>query len=162
MAGDGLVYLSELEDLRETFENINTAAVRDVTQRIINEMAEEVARRAYVDAPKDTHELANSIMVVYGDLEARVVANAPHAAFVEFGTWSHNVLNPQPGTYTIRPKKPGGVLRFTGNDGRPVFTKKVEHPGIKAQPFLGPANASVIDEFAHRIGRVGVMLVVDG
>lgn len=162
MTNGDLVYLSELTDLRDALLYAASPKMDEYTDRIVFQMAEQVAVRAYELAPKKTGELANSIYIEYGNQEARVIAGAPYAAFVEFGTWSHNVLDPKPGTYTIRPKKPGGVLRFTGSDGRPVFTTKVEHPGVKAQPFLGPANAEVLEDFAAQIGNVGVMLVVDG
>lgn len=161
MADGNLVYMSELTDLRDAFLHAASPQMDEVTNRIVAQMAEQVAVRAYELAPKKTGELANSIYIEYGDREARVIAGAPYAAFVEFGTWSHNVLNPKPGTYTIRPKKPGGVLRFTGSDGRPVFTKKVEHPGVRAQPFLGPANAEVLDDFEAQIGNAAVLLLVD-
>lgn len=154
-----LVYMQDLQRFSEVLEQSADAA-DDVTTRIIYMMAEEIAKAAYNNAPKDTGELANSITVRYGRREAQVVATAPHAAFVEFGTWSHNVLDPKPGTYTIRPKRPGGVLRFTGKDGQVVYTKKVEHPGIKPQPFLAPAHQEVMDRYVGTLANAAVLMVM--
>lgn len=160
-SGD-IVYMTDLMEFADVLEHAGGATAEDVTTQVIHSMGDEVAALAYQYAAKDTNELANSIEVEHGQRTSRVYATAPHAAFVEFGTWSHNVLSPRSGTYTIEPKRPGGVLRFTGKDGRPVFTKKVEHPGVKAQPFLGPANEEVIDRFVGTMANVGVVLVVDG
>lgn len=157
-----MVYQTDLLEFAEVLERASGRNTEDVTTKVVHMMGEEVAKLAYDYAPKDTRELANSIQVEHGDRTSRVYATAAHAAFVEFGTWSHNVINPRSGTYTIEPKRPGGVLRFTGKDGRIVYTRKVEHPGVEAQPFLGPANAEVIERFVGTMSNVGVMLVVDG
>lgn len=155
-----LVYMNELQDFLRTIEAAAGSDAQEITQRVIHMMGDEIAQRAYIFAPKDTYELANSIKAIHGPMESRVVATAPHAVFVEFGTWSHNLINPQVGTYTIRPKKPGGVLRFTGKDGRIVYTKEVQHPGIPAQQFMARANAEVLEEFHDVIGDIAVNLVM--
>jgi hypothetical protein len=154
-----LVYMQDLQRFGEVLDQ-TAAKAEDVTTRIIHMMAEEIQAEAYKNAPKATGELANSIVIRYGHREAQVVATAPHAAYVEFGTWSHNIINPKQGTYTIRPKKPGGVLRFTGKDGKTVYTKKVEHPGIKPQPFLGPAHAAVMERHVGTLANAAVLMLV--
>lgn len=53
---------------------------------------------------------------------------APQAWFLEYGTRPHK----------IRPKR-AKALRFIGRSGQPVFAKEVNHPGTKADPFMGPA-----------------------
>lgn len=63
-----------------------------------------------------------------GVVAAEVGTTAFYAAFVEFGTKPH----------VIR-ARPGGMLVFTGSDGRTVHTKEVHHPGTVAQPYLRPA-----------------------
>lgn len=50
---------------------------------------------------------------------------------VKYAVWVHDGTSP----YIIRPRN-GGVLVFRASDGTKVFTKKVNHPGIKANPFL--------------------------
>jgi hypothetical protein len=159
VSGD-LVYMNDLHQFVEDLAAASSREASDVAEMVTHAMGEEVARLAYLYAPKDTHELANSITAIHSPGESRVVATAPHAAYVEFGTWSHNIIAPKSGTYTIRPKN-AQALRFTGKDGRVIYTRKVEHPGIKAQPFLGRANAEVIENFTNGIGNVGVMLVMN-
>ena len=157
-----VVIKTELDDFISVLQHIGeTDASIDAASAIVHEMGREVATLAYKYAPKKTGALAKSIEVEYGDRTARVVARAPYAMYVEFGTWSHSLINPQSGTYTIRPKRPGGVLAFKGKDGNTVFTRKVEHPGVKAQPFLAPANAEVIERFTRGIADVGVYLLME-
>lgn len=159
---NNVVIQSELDDFIATLQRIGeTEATTEAASAIVHEMGREVASLAYKYAPKKSGELANSIGIEYGDRTARVVARAPHAIFIEFGTWSHNMIAPKQGTYTIRPKRPGGVLAFKGRDGNTVFTRKVEHPGIKPQPFLAPANAEVIEKFTNGIANVGVYLLTE-
>lgn len=53
----------------------------------ISHLADDIADDAQRYAPVDTGELVNSIHVVQlGPKSARIVADAPHAGFVEFGT----------------------------------------------------------------------------
>jgi hypothetical protein len=156
-----LVYLSELEDFVAALNSAGSGVTDDVTERVIHSMGDEVANLARYYAPKDTWELANSIHAVHGPMESRVVADAPHAAYVEFGTWSHNVIRPQSGTYEIRPKN-AKALKFKGRDGRPVFTQVVNHPGIKPQPYLGRANAEIMDRFSEGVAKVGITLLMVG
>ena len=73
--------------------------------------------------------------VLSGRSTIKLGATAPHAVFVEKGTRPHVIL----------PRRPGGVLRFSVGIapavglGRVVFTKRVHHPGTRAQPFMRPA-----------------------
>ena len=157
-----IVIKTELDDFIDVLQAIGeTEASADAASAVVHEMGREVATLAYKYAPKKSGSLARSIEIEYGDRTARVVARAPHAVFIEFGTWSHSLIDPKPGTYTIRPKRPGGVLRFETNDGNVVFTRKVEHPGIKPQPFLAPANAEVIERFTRGVANVGVYLLME-
>jgi hypothetical protein len=84
-----------------------------------------------------TGELARRITVTRhhapsGDLEGHVVSLPKHSLWVQRGTR---------GPYVIRPKKPGGLLKFHWHKvGRTVYLRKVTHPGIQiAQPFLADA-----------------------
>lgn len=83
-------------------------------------------------APVDTGRLRSSITTVMDDsgrgVKVRVGTNVEYAPYIEFGT--------EP--YVIEPDE-AEALKWTGEDGEPVFAKKVEHPGIPAQPFLFPA-----------------------
>ena len=57
-----------------------------------------------------------------------VMVDHPAASYVMNGTRPHE----------IRPRRPGGVLRFT-TGGRTVFARRVDHPGTKPNPFLWKA-----------------------
>lgn len=153
-----LVYFDDLNAWIEDIEASQQYAP-DIAQQVLGMMGEEVATLARAYAPHQTGELVSSIRVVHGEREVKVVADAPHAAFVEFGTWSHNVLDPKPGTYEIRPRN-AKSLRFIGADGREVHTQVVRHPGIKPQPYLGRANDEVLQKYLGIMGNAGVVLLV--
>lgn len=70
------------------------------------------------------------------------------AGFLETGT---GLYGPHHQAYWIRPKKPGGTLRFwSRRDGNWVFAKEVLHPGIRPQRPL--AIAMAVTE--HELDRV--------
>lgn len=57
-----------------------------------------------------------------------------YAQHVEHGT---GIFGPQGHPYTIKPKKPGGVLTWIDKDtGERVFAKSVRHPGSPGQHML--------------------------
>jgi len=155
-----LIYHNDINDFLAALNNAGQRT-EEATTLVIHALGDEVMRRAKDNAPEVTGELVASIDIEYGVNAVRVFSGARHAAFVEFGTWSHSLINRRSGTYTIEPRKAGGALRFTGSDGRPVFTRKVEHPGIRPQQYLGRANASVVNEFMQQIANVGVLLLVE-
>jgi HK97 gp10 family phage protein len=64
--------------------------------------------------------------------------NVEYGPYLEYGTGIHG---PKGTEIIIRPKRAGGVLRFTiGN--RVVFAREVRSPGMRPRPFLGPAFES--------------------
>ena len=88
------------------------------------------------------------------EIDASEDGPAPHAAAFEFGSGLHSEVY-SPATYRIEPKKdnpsqmlaffwdktPSGPGRkFIGQaaDGKLLF-RFVDHPGVKAQPYLRPA-----------------------
>lgn len=156
------VYQSDLTEFIDDLAVASSTTAEQVAAQVTHSMGARVADLARRYAPRDTGELAASIAHYTGPTYSSVKAEAPHAAYVEFGTWSFNVLAPKPGTYTILPKRPGGVLRFRGKQGNIVFTKKVEHPGIPPQPFMARAHQEVIEDFTQGISNVGVVLVMGG
>jgi hypothetical protein len=156
---DDFIYMVELEELVASMAEASGEKVNKVAEYITQEMGEYMAELARQYAPKDTGELQSSIEAVHSPGETRVVAGAPHAAYVEFGTWSHNIINPRSGTYEIRPKN-AKALKFTASDGREVFTKVVHHPGIPAQQYMARALQETVEMFSLGIANVGVTLVV--
>ena len=76
-----------------------------------------------------------------------VIAPAWYAHFVEYGTIRHEMPR-------ISSKK-GHIMSFPGTNeykGQLVFTKKVNHPGIKRKPFLRPA-ADKAGEFVRQVAK---------
>ena len=155
-----VVEANELADLTHDLGSIERMESEDIVDGVIQATVEDIAELAKRYAPRQTGELANSIEAQVGPKVGRVVATAPHAAFVEFGTWSHNMLEPKAGTYEIRPVR-ASALRFEV-EGDVVFAQKVEHPGVRAQPFLMPAVDEVVPEFVDMLESVGVHLIVQG
>lgn len=63
-----------------------------------------------------------------GEFQGVINVRHPAALFVTLGTRPHR----------IRPRRPGGVLRFTVN-GQVVFARYVNHPGTQPNEFLKDA-----------------------
>jgi len=66
-------------------------------------------------------------------LEARVGSNRPYAL------WHHQPtgIYGGRGKYPIRPRRPGGRLRFWwAKMGQIVYLRRVNHPGSRSNPFL--------------------------
>lgn len=66
-----------------------------------------------------------------GDLEARVGANPDIDTGVGYAYWNHEGTDP----HEIRPRRPGGVLKFRSR-GMVVYATRVNHPGTEATKFL--------------------------
>lgn len=91
---------------------------------------------ARLSAGYDTGELVASISTskgrhITGDLEALVGANPGLNLGIGYGYWNHEGTRP----HEIRPRIPGGVLRFRSR-GMVVYATKVNHPGTSSTKFL--------------------------
>lgn len=109
-----------------------------------------IAADAKVRAPVATSALRNSIRGLpaegrwsAGTLTGGVVAEAPHAAAVEYGAAPHDILP--------RFRK---ALRIPALGGF-RFAKRVRHPGNRPQPYLAPAaeaaEPAIAREFETRV-----------
>lgn len=121
-----------LKKLIETLKKF-PPEMNDKLDRQVELSAGDIVRDAQVNCPVDIGDLRQSIGAEkIDDMTYRVATNmtkeAPYGPYVEYGT----------GPHVIRPKKPGGTLRFKIN-GDWVFAKEVNHPGTRAQPFFFPA-----------------------
>lgn len=90
-----------------------------------------------------------SNVVASGDY-GRVFNQVPYAHYVHGGTKPH----------VIRPKQPGGVLAFSVG-GVMVFTRKVNHPGTKANPFYERAIDQSEGERMFLLGRTGDQILAE-
>lgn len=76
------------------------------------------------------------------------------AIFLEKGTRPHVIV---PRNKKVLRFAPAGSRRLSGaprKGAKMIFTKRVNHPGTKAYPFLGPAAREALDV-------VGVKVIVD-
>lgn len=104
--------------------------------KLTAELALVMLREQKARAPVRTGNLRRSIVLgAVTPRSAQTVARAAYAAAVEYGTRPHTILP--------RSRK---VLKFNVG-GREVFARKVNHPGTRPQPFMGPGAA------AAQIGR---------
>lgn len=78
------------------------------------------------------------------------------AVFLERGTRPH-IIRPRKGKF-LRFAPKGSPVRLSGAPkvgSEVVFARKVNHPGTKAYPFMGPAAREAL-------GDLGVKVLVDG
>ena len=110
--------------------------VQERTPVVLDRVAKVVLGMMKANVAVHMGALRSSLYAVLsGRSTLKLGATAPHAIFVEYPTRPHVIL----------PRRPGGVLRFSVGIapavglGRVIFTKRVFHPGTRAQPFLRPA-----------------------
>ena len=107
-------------------------------------VCQEIADYARGIAPVRTGQYANSIHVeAHGELQYSIVADAPHAAIVEFGSSPHFIL-------PVNVK----ALKFEV-DGETVFAKWVMHPGTAPQMIIHRAKKDNMERLVEAI-RDGV------
>ena len=118
------------------------------TQQVLIQASNHILAEMEVRVPVKTGNLRTSLGVqVHSD---RVVIGpnhlqAPYGGYVEFGTKAHE----------IRPKNPNGYLVFRMN-GQKVFTRKVNHPGTKSQPYVRPAFEAWVDSLGTMAAEANV------
>jgi len=99
----------------------NNQVMFGIANDLVNELVIQLGKNGNVD----TGELKNSISAkIQGN--NIIIEMAPQGEYIEYGTNPH----------IITPKN-GKALKFNV-DGKDVFTKKVNHPGIRPSPFIRP------------------------
>lgn len=101
------------------FMEIRGLAVRSASQQRLREYPRRI----------DTGNLINSIQTV--TLQRRGLPVVRIGTDVEYALYVHNGTSP----HIIVPRR-ARVLAFRGRDGRMVFTTRVNHPGMEANPYL--------------------------
>jgi hypothetical protein len=156
----------ELAEFAEDMAAASGMSVVEASRLVVRDSAIQTLQLAQMFAATDTGQMRSQIKIVYeeGGMSAKVVAMAPHSVYIEFGTGMHNELLPpaQRRPYVIEPRRPDGVLRFVTKDGDVVFTRRVIHPGIKAQPFMRPAAERVADAFARGLAEAATKTIIEG
>ena len=150
MGAVGQADISRLADaLRQTADQSQVT-----TQQVLVQASNQILAEMESRVPVDTGKLRNSLQIRVDTDKVTIGPNediAPYGGYVEFGTKPH----------TIRPKTPGGVLVFKMN-GKTVYTKKVRHPGTKAQPFVRPAFEAWVDSLGTMAAEANVKVLKGG
>lgn len=148
---------ADLRKLAESMADAQQTGAQQIAQNLIKQAAVQVQSVSQSLAPIKTGALRGSITITYETSTRAVIG--PHVIYgpyQEFGTGSRGEF--PTGAYTIRPKK-GKYLRFNAG-GKTVYTKKVTHPGVKAQPYMRPAIRQVIDSIAPELAKQGALKIV--
>ena len=144
--------IEELTRFQEKLETLPEAVVLALA-----ETGENLAKQnvAYYNA-YDTGELMNSITSEVSDpgKHARIVASAPHAAYVEFGTGyrGQNSPHPDPGVYDggwaydVNEHGVGGWV-YRGDDGQMHFTQ-----GFESRPYMYD-TANMLRRMVRKIAK---------
>jgi len=150
-------------DLINLIDDLKIASGEDIEReagQIIAQTAQRVASVSRAKAPKKTGKLANSIHVRYlSPLSVEVGPNVDYGVFQEFGTGTRGEF--PTAMYQIKPKKPGGVLVFQV-DGKTVFARVVNHPGIPPHPYMRPAFEEVLGDTATKLIESGLAQITKG
>jgi HK97 gp10 family phage protein len=133
------------EALRRTAEQSQTT-----TQQVLIQSANHILAEMESRVPVDSGRLRQSLRIEVQTDKVIIGPNTPYAGYVEFGTRPH----------VIEPKTPGGTLVFTVG-GRKVFTKRVRHPGTRAQPYVRPAFEAWVDSLGTMAAEANVKVLKD-
>ena len=121
-----IISVNDAEFMRAV--NAFVSEVETGLSTVVLDACEEGAEEARRVAPKKTGGLAASIR---GRLTQKatgeIVASAEHASHVESGTRPHEIR-----------ARFASALRWEDGDGV-HFARRVQHPGTRPQPFMGPA-----------------------
>lgn len=147
MGAVGSADISKLADaLRQT---ANDSGI--TTQQVLIAASNQILAEMESRVPVDTGKLRTSLSITVDPDKVTIGPNeniAPYGGYVEFGTKAHE----------IRPKNPGGVLVFKMN-GTTVYTKKVNHPGTRAQPYVRPAFEAWVDSLGTMAAEANIKVL---
>ncbi|MGI5151378.1 hypothetical protein ACQEVC_34280 [Plantactinospora sp. CA-294935] len=140
-----LVIKARVDLFQGEVRQLLTGAIGPVVS-FVRSVARRVRTRAVLKCPVDTGRLRSAhreeVGVRRGQVYGFVANDVEYAEMVHDGT----------GPHIIRPRRPGGVLRFE-KGGEVVFTTHVNHPGTRAQPWLREAMEEVAVPAGFRIVR---------
>jgi HK97 gp10 family phage protein len=123
------------------------------TQQVLIMSANHILAEMESRVPVKTGTLRGSLAIRVDTDKVIIGPNeqtAPYGGYVEFGTQPHE----------IKPKKPGGVLVFKVG-ATTVFTKRVRHPGTKAQPYVRPAFEAWMDSLGTMAAEANAKVITD-
>lgn len=116
---------------------VASSEYRKSLERIAAKVTSEAQKLSPVGKHKGGGNLRQSIRYTpYGSSAFMVRVNANYGAHVEYGTKPH----------VITPKTKKALAFMSG--GNAIVTKRVNHPGTKAQPFFRPA-IKIAEDYAN-------------
>jgi hypothetical protein len=124
----------------ENMDDVGDRAISAVDQGLVD-AAIRGFERSQETVPIDTGELQDSGELVVEKTPGEVTFrySADHAIPVEGGTEPHPITPDE-----------ADALVFEGDDGEPVFTTSVDHPGTDPQPYMQPGFEAMARELRQR------------
>lgn len=133
--------IQNANQLMRTFNRapaVASAEYKKSLERIAAKVTSEAQKLSPVGKHKGGGNLRQSIRYApYGSYAYMVRVNASYGAYVEYGTKPHLIV----------PKTKKALAFNVG--GNRVITKRVNHPGTKAQPFFRPA-IKIAEDYAGK------------
>lgn len=154
---DPVAYL-DVTQLVADLTTISTLPPAKITENIMTDVGKEIEDRARAKAPMKTGKLKASIVAKYENGALVIDAPVPYAMYQEFGTGTRGEY--PTGMYQIKPKN-AKFLHFKVG-GKDVFAKVVNHPGIKAHPYLRPATRDAVMALAPKLAANGALKITKG
>lgn len=151
----------DLSNLAADLTRATGGSVAANTKALVASVTAQTEFLAQAYAPVRRGQLRGSIhsYPVNGGMGGVVVADAPYASFVEFGTGTRGEF---PGQMIIIRPRTAKFLRFQGRDGRWHYAKEVHSPGMAPRPFMRPALERAVVPLAEGLGDIGVLTIVKG
>lgn len=144
---------ADLVALSQNFAAASGQPFAQAASALVSSFASQIAQMAQSMAPVKTGALRESIQIQQsGPLSATIGPQKIYGSYQEFGTATRGEFGGS--AYTIRPKKPGGMLVFT-IDGKKIVTRQVTHPGIRPHPYMRPAFERVVTPFGQSLAELG-------
>lgn len=134
--------------------NVHAAAAT-----VVREVTSETENYARMYAPVRTGALRASITSFTDALSGTVEATVPYALFVELGTGTRGEF--PTGVIHIQPKN-GKYLSWIGGNGKRVYARAVNSPGMSARPYLRPALEQAVSELEDKLGAAAIVSIVQG
>lgn len=124
--------------LTSLFNHPQQRKTRDVMHRMVSRASGVWVKTTIRETPVDTGLLRQGwfqlpVTATPESVSSGVGTFVDYAPHVEYGT---GLWGPKAAKYPITPKKPGGWLRWYGPDGRPIFARRVMHPGSPGRYML--------------------------
>jgi len=152
---------AEIRELARDLSAASGDSIEKSAASILMDGAQRITAEARAMAPVKTGKLQGSIHAKWASpMRVEIGPEVIYGPYQEFGTGSRGEFPGAP--YEIKPKKPGGKLVFKTKDGKTIVTRRVMHPGVKAQPYMRPAFEKVLETVIDRLTKAGAIKITRG